>query len=255
VNIKALLKTVSLTPINELPGFHTCKVSDFEKITISNALARNLNKWLKRELVFFYYGRSMYSLNNSALKSVDDFHFLPIAICISNKKLNTLKYTSYPVDSGGFIKDGFSMKLPSSWKIEDLEIGQSQSDINKYIYSFYLGTENYIKDMARDISDIDDPDTIELINFLNNKSSTQIDGRSRTIELAIEDDVTIDDGVIFFVHNKMENQIFFKEYLKKLRDINIKYEVRKYYTVDQISPNAAYSCLNGEVRKYMEELI
>lgn len=255
MNIKNEISKAIGNNVELLPIFHTTKTENFKEIAKQRKLNKKYNEALLKDIVFFFYGRAMYSENGTKLQDVNNLSFLPVGICISNYNLGLLSYTAYAVDSGAFKKNRFEGKLPELWDISGMEIGKDQVDINKYIEIFYVNSKNYINDNATVTIDADSNEKKVFLDFLRDKSSSRVDGRSRTIELAIEQDVHLQGDIVLFVHNKMNNQIFFKEIIKDFISKGISVSVKKYYTVDQVSPLAAYSCLNGEVKRYMEELL
>ncbi len=253
MKILEIIANEDITGFDDLPLFHTTKTEKFKAIAKTNTLKANYCNTLKNKCNFFFYGRAMYSNNDRKNRNVEDYAFLPVAICLSSDLLMKHNFITHIFDTGKFGEDHFNGKLASNITMNDITLGMNKDNIHKYVKHFYLTNNNYIEDSVRKERSTDLQLSKDVLRHLNNKKSTSIDGRSRTVEVAINGDINLDQKVVLFIHNKMHRQGFIIDFLSHLENNNVPYEVIKYYTVEQVSPLSAYSILNGRVRQYMEE--
>lgn len=179
-----------------LPFVHTCDCFSFREIFNSGFIVPQYCDVFNEELSYYFYGRPSYRVNNSSCSNLP-FYF-PVCFVISPECIGKIKYM-YPFDTGAYKKGFYSNYISNRSVVTDYKLNNSLDFLRKFINFFYNNNKNYYDGKAN--VEIDKVDAMayeiqSIYALINSKEQSQTDNRCQTIEIQMEDKLSIKMGGI-----------------------------------------------------------
>lgn len=209
-----------------LPIMHTCEGFDCESIIEEEQLKPTMCPYLKKELLYFFYGKPSYPIGEKEKHNRTDTLCCPVCFIIDINKINI--YRVFPFDSGAFKEKMYLQFLHRHMIIDKFEIDNNSDAIRAYVSVVFGNNLNYVLGMAKE-KEAENTHVNALLKMLSAKGGFDIDERANTIEVICKEPVDVSKdlkGIIlpetllrkkgiedFITNNKIEYRTYEVRYL------------------------------------------
>lgn len=171
-------------PAPVMPLVHVCDCHALRSIIINGQLQPAMCNVYSESLLYFFYGRPSYRVNNGDLP-VNIPALFPSCLIIDPALVSDIKRI-YPFDTGAFKAGLYSGLVHKNSKCDDYIFDNNLLFIQKYIGLFYNSNKNYYD--GRPVITLPSlpPMGFELqalLNLISQKSASAVDDRGFTIEI------------------------------------------------------------------------
>jgi hypothetical protein len=193
-----------LKPINEceqsaplLPLVHVCDCHALRTIITAQKLSPRLCKVYSESLLYFFYGRPAYRLNNGELP-VSMPALFPSCLILDTHLVSGVKRI-YPFDTGAFEAGLYSDLMNKNATRDDYIFCTEYSFIQKYIGYMYSSNKNYYDNVPAVTAAVLPPMGFELhalLELITRKAASAVDDRGYTVEVQSTSEVDIASGAV-----------------------------------------------------------
>lgn len=209
-----------------LPLFHSCEGFSGMEILKDGMLKVQKCKVFNKDLLYFFYGKPSYPVAEKFSEKRTDPFYCPVCFVVNPERVSI--YNAYPFDTGAFDAKKYSDFFPRGVKLENYKLNNNLEAIQSYISVMFDNNENYI-DGKCIRSEYDLAEINILINMLNANGSFDIDERANTVEVILDNSVTIKDVVECVI---LPNNIMRDRNVKNFFDkYHIKYKTYRFRTL------------------------
>jgi hypothetical protein len=186
MSFQEIINNSTAVPGRALPLVHIMDCYDFVNLasTIPATLVPQSCPVLKRDLVYFYYGRSAYRVNgNDGLKHGAN---APIVL-ITESEGTVTPSAMYPLDTGAFQGGRFKGKFNSRSALKGLELAPNYDQARKLVGRFYGSNAKYVEGQC--LAGLVFPDTeydTKGYYSLISDESDDYDDRCQSIEIHLD---------------------------------------------------------------------
>lgn len=235
---------------DDLPIIHATKIRFIPQIFGSGVLKCFFDDTLKKEAVFFFYGRSAYRFKNGEkitdLSSSDE---IPIVFVFPTSSFKPDMI--HPFDTGGFARDDFRddyRNLPNR-AIQQYELSD-YSDVKKFIHQLYGNNEGYIGEKAHSFkcSNKEEETMInDIVDSINHSKTKQ----TKTIEIKSFNDVNVSSCSAVVVPTQVYRHLDNKNY-KPLKDFCDAHGIKiiQYYSFGSYKLSEINAVAESKVYEY-----
>lgn len=207
--------------INALPLVHSCEGFSLESIFEEQELKVAECPVFKQNYLYLFYGKPAYSVAQKVNGTRTDSLYAPCCLIFKNSEIDIAKV--FPFDSGGYMNGIYEGYFHKKMDIDKFELENSIDGIRKYIKVFFDDNDEYINGIAKRIS-ATNAYVNSLINLLLAEGSSQMDERSRTVEIVTDKNIKLENNLVGIVLPKnllrvqpikkflIEKEIFFETY-------------------------------------------
>jgi hypothetical protein len=183
-----------------LPFTHTCTSKKFRAMLTGERIALHECKILNRPLIYLFYGRPAYRVNDAEDATTND-ELYPVVLIISNNTEVSVKQI-FPFDTGAFQGGLYKDFISHGNSVFDYELEANFDFIGRFISYMYGKNVNYFdgkpKRKAEDISHFGF-ELRNLLNMMNFKGNSKWDCRGLTIELQCDNDISFRKATILAI--------------------------------------------------------
>lgn len=193
---RSIIENISeLPPI--LPLVHTCDCYTLREIISSKTIKPTLCPVFKEELVYYFYGRPSYRVNDKGL-AFNTSSVYPACLIIQPEEVKSITRI-FPFDSGAYAAGLYSNHLHKNSKQEDYLLDSNYPFVQKFVKFFYDNNENYFNGKSTLQKDMIQPCAYELesiYSLINVTHGEIFDNRCYTIELQSTVSVEINNNAL-----------------------------------------------------------
>lgn len=193
--LKPIVECESPAPV--MPLVHVCDCHALRTIITTNKLKPTLCNVYSENLLYFFYGRPSYRVNNGGLP-VSIPALFPSCLILDSQLISDIKRI-YPFDTGAFNAGLYSDLVHKNSNRDDYIFDNNYLFVQKYIGLFYSGNKNYYDGSPVITSTSLPPMGFELqalLDLINRKGASKVDDRSYTIEIQSSSETDISNGSI-----------------------------------------------------------
>lgn len=186
-------QSVSVSATEQLPLMHSCECYNSRSIIRSGQLEARMCKVLKKDLLYFFYGKPSYPVGEKVKGNRTDIEYCPVCFIVPMNRVTI--YKAYPFDTGAFDANKYDDFTHRSMTLDDFELTNSCDGVQQYVKVFFGDNEHYIHGNAILHEMHDDPCVDALTRILNATGAFEIDERSHTVEIITRKNVSVKDSV------------------------------------------------------------
>lgn len=177
-----------------LPSMHSTTCHSAESIFRHGSISTTPCPVFNENLAYFFYGKPLFKVSPSYNAATTNYMFGPVCFIVDTAKLKAKRI--FPFDSGAFDKGMYAKILPNHAKKDDYQLSSNVNLIPRYVELFFGDNDLYQEGKSFPHSDVETSIiTYSLALLLGASGVMDFDGRSRTIEISTDDEVSLSDCV------------------------------------------------------------
>ncbi len=199
--MSALWQWLKKTPPHTKPlaWCHTTDAYGFRTILETGSLSPQLCSVFKEDLIYFFYGRPAYRLNNDAgaVQSAK----APVVIML-DPDITRRGRRLYPFDTGAFEAKRYAKWMHEKMKLTDFQLKCEPDAPKRYVSAFFGDNDNYLLQRSRARRKSADPLAFEvetIQTMLADTDVSQSDGRRIAMELQVPTTIPLDATAVLAI--------------------------------------------------------
>jgi len=187
----------TVSDVLQLPYFHTCRGKEFRDIFTSGILAPTECSEFNETLLYLFYGKPAYRVSNNG-KSSKNLGRFPVTFVVELDNTDPVSRV-FPFDTGALTHKTFLDICGEDYNPAKYELGNSISDIKKFILAFYGSDNAYFHGKVLPITENFDGMSFELANIrslITENTDKEWDNRAMTIEVQSKTKIPLAGGKI-----------------------------------------------------------
>jgi len=193
---RSTIETVSdLPPI--MPLVHTCDCYTLRNIISSKKIIPTLCPVFKEELIYYFYGRPSYRVNDKGL-AFNTSSVYPACLIIQPDEVKSITRI-FPFDSGAYAAGLYSNHLHKNSKQEDYLFDSNYVFVQKFVKFFYDTNQNYFDGKTTLQKSTIQPCAYELetiYSLINVSHGEHFDDRCYTIEVQSSASIELNNSAL-----------------------------------------------------------
>lgn len=243
-----------------LPLMHITKADTFAKYLSKNEkLEPRACPVFGEPLLYFFYGRPAYKIDNEN-KIITDEYLFPVCFIIDSSIVNNVKRI-YPFDTGAFFKELYNEhfnplddKFDNSKKRQECDsycLGNSMETPAKFVSAFFGSNERYIVGAYKKDLEFDYFTTTihKYYSLLCETGKPNADDRKYSIEIQLEEEIQLPNNLIAVIlPSKANDKPEVQTLLKKWNTIGL-----PYYSITSPQTGTLNGALFNEVARFLKQ--
>lgn len=248
-NLLAPLSAAAGTTIT-LPYFHSCSGKAFRSILSSGKIERRMCDVFDEELVYFFYGKPAYRMQNRGTNTRDASRF-PVCFVISDLEDSSIRRV-FPFDTGAMACGVYECVCGDEKNPLSFEIGSDRRAISLLVGFMYSSDPNYF--YARPEKAMMDIDSLsfelqQIYAIIVQFGESTWDARAHSIEIQHDQDIDL-------VHAPIEAIILPDSFLNNPGVADFIYNnniTAVDYSIHQSNPSSATDILFEAAKRYLSD--
>jgi len=242
-----------------LPLMHVTKADIFARyLCKSEKLEPRECPVFGEPLLYFFYGRPAYKIDNKNIVITDEYLF-PVCFIIDSSNVGKVKRI-FPFDTGAFYNDLYNehfntldKKIDNKEKLKECEsycLGENMDTPAKFVSAFFGSNERYLTGAFKKDLEFDyfTPTLHKYYSLLCETGKPLSDDRKYSVEIQLENEVALPNNLLAIViPSKANDKPEVRNLLKKWNTIGL-----PYYSISSPQTGTLNGALFNEVARYLK---
>ena len=176
------------------------------------------------DLIYFFYGRPAY---RDVFDPIIDDSYNPICLLFKPDCFSSIK-RAYPFDSGAYLKGLYKQHINEELNVSDFELKISINELSRIVTAFFGNNMNYyFGNFNKNIQfEYDDFEAKAFYSILSGSGKTVFDDRGYTIEVQIDENVSLASNIIAVIlpYSALQNRTISNLIIKEWQATPLTYE-------------------------------